>query len=181
MAADQGGGQRRRFLRGVFAVAGVLCASVFAADAPMAELAPRAIAWAEQQSAAVARSGHALSAAQVAIARRVGVRHPELIRLQVVESFPLPQDAEVKAAAMRIGLDRPTIIGLTLGHSVMVRRGFENDAQLLSHEFRHVWQYEERGGIAPFLAQHLQDLARFGYDDSPFEVDARAHEVRQEL
>lgn len=42
-------------------------------------------------------------------------------------------------------------------------------------------QYEARGGIAPFLQQHLADLARFGYEDSPFEVDARAHEVDHRL
>ena len=28
-----------------------------------------------------------------------------------------------------------------------------------------------------FLAVHLADLVAFGYEDSPFEVDARAHEV----
>jgi hypothetical protein len=33
------------------------------------------------------------------------------------------------------------------------------------------------GGIAAFLAVHLADLVAFGYEDSPFEVDARAHEV----
>ena len=165
----------------LFSIVLFCSAASFAADAPLAELAPRAIAWAEQQAVAVALSGQPLTPAQAALARRVGVQHPELIRIQVVERFPLPQDAQVKAAAMRIGLDRPSIVGLTLGHSVMLRQGFENDPELLSHEFRHVWQYEDRGGIAPFLAQHLQDLARFGYDDSPFEVDARAHEVHRAL
>ena len=181
MTTNQGAGLAARLLR--VAVSGGLILSTFSfgADAPSVQMAPRAIAWAEQQSARVALSGHALSPSQVALARRVGVREPERIRILVVENFPLPQDAEVKAAAMRIGLDRPSIVGLTLGHSVMVRRGFENDAGLLSHEFRHVWQYEEQGGIAPFLARHLQDLARFGYEDSPFEVDARAHEVHREL
>lgn len=148
---------------------------------PVSALAPRAIAWAQQQSAAVARTGVALTPAQRELARSVGVRNPERIRLLVVDRFPLPQDSDVRAAARRIGLARPTIVGLTLGHSVMVRRGYEKDSRLLSHEFRHVSQYETRGGIAPFLAQHLQDLERFGYEDSPFEVDARAHEVDRHL
>jgi hypothetical protein len=156
----------------------ILSAGAMAAGTPVAaELAPRAIAWAEQQSASVARSGAALTPSQAARARAVGVRHPERIRIAAVERFPLPQEAEVKAAALRIGLASPDIVGLTLGHSVMLRRGFENDPRLLRHEFRHVQQYESRGGIAPFLAQHLQDLARYGYEQSPFEVDARAHEV----
>lgn len=150
-------------------------------SAQLPALAPRAIAWAEQQSAVVARTGIALTAAQRQLARSVGVREPERIRLLVVERFPLPQEAEVRAAAMRIGLARPSIAGLTLGHSVMVRRGFESEARLLSHEFRHVSQYETHGGIASFLAQHLKDLAQFGYEDSPFEVDARAHEVDRHL
>jgi methenyltetrahydromethanopterin cyclohydrolase len=149
-----------------------------AADAPsLATLGPQAIAWAQQQAEVVARTGRALTPEQVKLARAVGVQDPARIRVLTVEQFPLPQQAEVKAAALRIGLGRPSIVGLTLGSSVMVRRGFENDTQLLSHELRHVAQYEARGGIAPFLAQHLQDLARYGYEDSPFEVDARAHEV----
>jgi hypothetical protein len=41
----------------------------------------------------------------------------------------------------------------------------------------HVAQYEACGGIGGFLAVHLADLVAFGYEDSPFEVDARAHEV----
>jgi len=137
---------------------------------------PRAIAWAESQSVTALAQGRALTPAQVALARSVGVGHAETVRIMVVDRFPLPDDELVRAAALRIGLDKPTIAGLTLGHAVMVRRGFENDARLLSHELRHVAQYEAAGGIPAFLAQHLRDLDRYGYEDSPFEVDARAHE-----
>ena len=138
---------------------------------------PKAIAWAEKQSAVVLAEGRALTPAQVALARSVGVARPEQVRVVVVEQFPLPDDELVRAAALRIGLARPTIAGLTLGHAVMVRRGYEADARLMSHELRHVAQYEHAGGIPAFLAQHLRDLDHFGYEDSPFEVDARAHEV----
>lgn len=164
----------------VFGLAPVLGAAANSPD-DLASLAPRAIAWAERQSAAAALAGQPLTPAQIALAKKVGVQHPERIRVQVVDQFPLPDQADVKAAAMRIGLARPTIAGLTLGHSVLVRRGYESDPRLLSHELRHVAQYEQRGGIAPFLSQHIRDLARFGYEDSPFEVDARAHEVDRDL
>ena len=177
--ATQREGLAARALRAVFFAIGLFSVPVLASD--MSSLAPRAIAWAEQQSARVALSGSKLTPEQVALARSVGVQHPERVRIEVVEQFPLPQQADVKAAAMRIGLARPSIVGLTLGHSILLRRGYEKDLQLLSHELRHVWQYESRGGIAPFLTQHLQDLARFGYEDSPFEVDARAHEVGHHL
>jgi hypothetical protein len=67
--------------------------------------------------------------------------------------------------------------GMTLGYAVLLKRGAESDARLVRHELRHVAQYEARGGIRPFLAAHIPDLMRFGYGDSPFERDARAHEV----
>jgi hypothetical protein len=67
---------------------------------------------------------------------------------------------------------------MTLGYAVLVKRGGEEDERLLRHELRHVAQYEGAGGIAPFLARHIPDLLRYGYRDSPFERDARAHEVR---
>ncbi|HWH40236.1 MAG TPA: hypothetical protein VNU21_10390 [Usitatibacter sp.] len=147
-----------------------------AATAMPIMVVPRAIAWAEGQSTTVLAHGRALTPAQVALARSVGVGHAETVRILVVDQFPLPDDELVRAAALRIGLAKPTIAGLTLGHAVMVRRGFENDARLLSHELRHVAQYEAAGGIPAFLGQHLRDLHRYGYEDSPFEVDARAHE-----
>ena len=65
-----------------------------------------------------------------------------------------------------------------MARSVVQRlKGWEDDLRILSHELRHVAQYEQAGGIAPFLATHLANLAQHGYHDSPYEVDARAHEL----
>ena len=175
MATDTEVRPGARALRAVLFAVGMSSSVIFATE--VASLAPRAINWAEEQAEAVAHVGHALTPRQLALARAVGVRHPERIRIEVVGQFPIPQDADMKAAATQIGLARPSIVGLTLGYSVMLRRGHENEPRLLRHEFRHVSQYEARGGIAEFLMQHLQDLARYGYEDSPYEVDARAHEV----
>jgi len=60
------------------------------------------IAWAQQQSEVVARTGRALTPEQVKLARAVGVQDPARIRVLTVEQFPLPQQADVKAAALRI-------------------------------------------------------------------------------
>jgi hypothetical protein len=49
--------------------------------------------------------------------------------------------------------------------------------QLLAHECRHVAQYEMAGSVAAFLTVYLHQLVTVGYDNSPFEIDARAHEV----
>jgi hypothetical protein len=140
-------------------------------------IAPRAIEWAQRMAADAARSGTPLSAALQDLARKSGVRQPESIRLVVVDEIPLPDEPALKAAALKVGLSQSSAAGLTLGYAVVVRRGYQNDIRLLSHEFRHVAQYETCGGIRKFLAQHLAHLVEFGYEDSPFEVDARAHEI----
>ena len=144
--------------------------------AQLSVIAPRVVTWAEKFSAEGRAKGVALTAAQQRIARASGVRDPASIRIVVVDRIPLPDEPELRAAALKVGLSQSSALGMTLGYAVVVVRGYEGNVRLLSHEFRHVAQYEACGGIAPFLTMHLADLAAFGYEDSPFEVDARAHE-----
>lgn len=138
-------------------------------------LLPDAIAWAEACAREAAASGVALTEQLADTARGVGVQRPGLIRVAVVDSLPLPEDAMLRAAALHTGLLGPRMAGLTLGYAVFIRRGHET-VRLLSHEFRHVQQYEAHGSIAAFLPVYLQQIVEFGYDNAPFEIDARAHE-----
>ncbi|MBI4192851.1 MAG: hypothetical protein HY525_20250 [Betaproteobacteria bacterium] len=143
------------------------------ADLPL--LLPKAIAWAEAEAAAVANTGQPLNSASQGVARRVGVLRPELIRVSLTEALPMPVDPALHAAAVQTGLLGPHMAGLTLGYSVFVRRG-QDTWRLLSHEFRHVYQYEQAGSIAAFLPVYLQQIVQFGYANCPLEMDARAHE-----
>ena len=144
--------------------------------AQLSVMAPRVVTWAEKLSAEGRTRGIALTPAQERIARASGVREPGKIRILVVPHIPLPDEPDLRAAALEVGLSQSSALGMTLGYAVVVVRGYEGNVRLLSHEFRHVAQYEACGGIAPFLTMHLADLAAFGYEESPFEVDARAHE-----
>ncbi|HET7730751.1 MAG TPA: hypothetical protein VFK48_12025 [Usitatibacter sp.] len=137
----------------------------------------RSIEWAEAKSADALRAGTPLPAPMAALARKVGVRDPSKVRVMVVEEIPLPDEPMLRRAARQVGIAPASAAGLTLGYAVLVRRGFEADARLMSHELRHVAQYEAMGGLRPFLSQHLVDLTVHGYENSPFEVDARRHEV----
>ena len=138
-------------------------------------LLPKAIAWAEDQAARVTGSGRALDQRELALARGVGVARPERIRVAIAEALPIPQDPTLRAAALQTGLLGPGMVGLTLGYSVFICRGYETP-RLLSHEFRHVYQYEQAGSIAAFLPGYLQQIVQFGYATAPLEQDARAHE-----
>ncbi|MFQ5962449.1 MAG: hypothetical protein ACE5MG_13750 [Candidatus Methylomirabilales bacterium] len=138
-------------------------------------LLPKAIAWAEGQAAEVARSGRAVDERELELARGVGVAQPEWIRIALVDGLPMPEDPALQAAALQTGLLGPGMVGLTLGYSVFICRGYDT-VRLLSHEFRHVYQYEQAGSIAAFLPGYLQQIVAFGYTDAPLELDARAHE-----
>ena len=105
----------------------------------------------------------------------MGVSHPELIRIWNVPEIPAPADPELRHFAREQSLIGPGTCGLTLGYGIFLLKGYA-DAPLLLHEFRHVQQYEVAGSIAAFLPVYLQQIADFGYDNAPYEVDARAHE-----
>ena len=140
------------------------------------QLLPSAIAWVEEQSHRAIEAGLPLDTTGLALAGRVGVQHPELIRTQLVEALPLPEDPALRQAALATGLLGPGMIGLTLGYAIFVVRGHMS-ARLLSHECRHVHQYEAAGSIAAFLPAYLQQIATVGYENAPLERDARAHEL----
>lgn len=111
----------------------------------------------------------------MALARQVGVANPEKIRLAFVTHLPLPTDPMLRQAVLATGLLCPNMIGLTLGYGIYICNG-HNSARLLSHECRHVHQYERAESIATYLPKYLQQIVEFGYTDAPYEVDARAHE-----
>ncbi|MDA0738126.1 MAG: hypothetical protein O2999_08225 [Nitrospirae bacterium] len=114
----------------------------------------------------------------MALASEVGVQDPSQIRISLVRHLPLPDDAELREASLQTGLLGANMVGLTLGYSVLVCKGHLTQ-RLLSHEFRHVYQYECHGSIAGFLPPYLQQIIEFGYASCPLELDARAHEINE--
>jgi hypothetical protein len=139
------------------------------------QLLPNAIAWAESQAHHVQEVGQPLPESDIALARSVGVQHPELIRIKLVAQLPLPTESLLQEAAIQTRLIGPNTKAFTLGYSILVLQGHLTP-RLLSHECRHVYQYETAGGIASFLPVYLQQIVTVDYDNSPLELDARAHE-----
>jgi hypothetical protein len=144
-------------------------------EAALPTLLPRAIAWAEREAGRVALTGTCLGDSTQELARAVGVVCPELIRIELVDRVPSPDDPLLRAAVAQTGMLAHDTRGLTLGYAIFIRRN-EESLRLLSHEFRHVYQYEQAGSIAAFLPVYIGQILRFGYRDAPLEVDARAHE-----
>ena len=140
------------------------------------DLLPGAISWVERQSQQILDSGVPLSDDELRLATAVGVAHPEKIRIQVVPRLPLPDDPELRSIALDTGLLGPGAIGVTFGYGIYLCAGQKTD-RVVSHECRHVHQYETAGSIGAFLSVYLEQIATVGYHDAPLEVDARAHEI----
>jgi hypothetical protein len=140
---------------------------------PLETLLPKAVAWAEAQYRLALIDGQPLTPAETEIALRVGVAHPEHVRLRLVVSIPRPDDQELRQAAIALKLLGPGTIGMALGYTVFIRQDHRSDG-LLAHELRHVHQFEQAGSLDNYLRRYLMELLEFGYRNAPMEIDASA-------
>jgi hypothetical protein len=138
-------------------------------------LLPRILAWANAQSEHILRQGDPLKGAGLALASRVGVSHPEHIRIMTVPAVPAPDDLQLQRIAIEQNLIGPNTDGLTLGYGIFIVDGCMTP-RLVAHECRHVYQFEAAGSIEVFLSTYLKQIAEFTYERAPYEVDARAWE-----
>lgn len=142
----------------------------------LSRLLPKAIDGAKKQEKRAKEVGFPLQETLFPVARQVGVQQPESIRLMLAESLPRPEDPELQEAAEQTGLLGPGMVGLTLGYAIFIVNGHET-VRLVSHECRHVYQYEQYGSIDEFLPVYLGQIVAYGYNNAPLEVDAKRHEL----
>jgi hypothetical protein len=139
-------------------------------------LITKAAAWSEQQQALIFQFGRSLTSSEQAIASRAGVAKPERVYIHEVPVIKRPQEPELVALCEAYGFLTDETIGLTLGYGIYIKQGYLT-TRLLSHELRHVQQYEQAGSAEAFLTRYIGEIKQFGYLDSPYEVDARKHEI----
>ena len=149
-------------------------------ESMLPSLLPGAISWVQAQSELILTNGIPLDEQGLRIAEAVGVMEAEKVRVSVTPQLPLPDDSTLRNVALDTGLLGPGMIGITFGYGIYLREGHVTN-RLLSHECRHVFQYEQAGSIEAFLPVYLQQIVDFGYDDAPFEIDAREHEIDDAL
>jgi len=138
-------------------------------EAQLKMLLPLACAWAEEQEGVILRGGVSLSAADAA---KIGVAHPERVRLLSVVHVPIPAHPGLRAAAEATELISPRTGGLTLRYGIFIRADCWGDRRLVFHELVHTLQYERLGGFQPFLQQYLNECITIGYPAAPMEQKA---------
>jgi len=128
--------------------------------------------WAEVQEQFIINKGIALIDPQIEDAKRVGVIHPENVRLLEVYQIPMPDHPALKDAAQAIQLISSHTTGLTLRYGIFIRSDFWGNRRLIVHELVHTSQYERLGGFLPFLQKYLMECIKIGYPDTPMEHEA---------
>lgn len=141
------------------------------------ELFEKAVAWAELCSVDILYNGLQLSLQMQCLARNNGVRRPENIRIISVQgTIPRPTDPELLQLMDDYSFLSTDTAGLALGYGIYIRGdAFSN--RILSHELRHVYQYEQAGSIRAFLAEYIPQILLCGYRNAALEIDARKYEI----
>jgi hypothetical protein len=142
----------------------------------LALILPKTLAWANEQSQQGLAVGRVLTPREIEDAGLVGVAAPEKIRLALVDEVPMPDDPMLREVVIRTGLLNQDIAGLTLGYAIFITPRHLS-RRLLTHECRHVHQYEMAGSIDQFMPEYLRQITTFGYLTAPFEIDATQHEL----
>ncbi|HTA64755.1 MAG TPA: DUF4157 domain-containing protein, partial [Xanthomonadaceae bacterium] len=145
--------------------------------ASLARLQPGVVAWyreAERRGLAV---GRPLNANETRIAQKVGVAHPERVRLAIDQPIPLLSDPQTSSRLSDVfGTgSMPGAAATTFGYAIYIGRNYVHDRRMLAHELTHVGQFEQLG-IDGFVHDYLLQVMLFGYRVAPLERAAAANE-----
>jgi hypothetical protein len=112
---------------------------------------PLAAVWVASHEWKILRSGIPLSATGLADAERMGVAHPEKIRLLKVARIPVLNSPLMRILSRLIPSISANTVGLSLRYGIYVCEPWSGDRFLIAHECVHTGQDERSGSIATFL------------------------------
>jgi hypothetical protein len=128
--------------------------------------------WAEGEERLILREGVPPSPLQTADARRIGVKHPDMVRLIETPAMPSPEHPLFLAVVGRSRLIPPETEALTLGYGIYIHTARRGERSIVAHELKHVAQQEELGGLRPFYRKYLAECFTHGYPNGPMEREA---------
>ena len=143
-------------------------------------LMPLACQWATAQEKYILKHGAALTPAQIADAKRAGVRDSARVRVLVVDRIPLPDDEELAEAAQRVQIITSACRGVAIGHGIIIRADSWQNRELLLHQLVHVAQCERSGGLESFVSEYLCDR-RTSRDFSVGSLEDEARGLAREI
>ncbi len=143
-------------------------------------LLPQYIDWAYETDKKGQEIGTPLNEQELLLAAEIGVVHPEKVRIIYVDEVPYPYDnMALKFFGEAVGLIGEGIVNnaQVFGYAIYSRKEFTLDRPKLAHELVHVLQIE-RASLDSVVSQHFSDMAEYGYDQAPLEVEAAAANLK---
>lgn len=138
------------------------------------KLLPQYVSWAIAIDHKGLKIGISLNKKEILLAKEIGVKYPERVRVIYVDQVPYPYENEhLKQMGLSLGLIGKDIVNeaQVFGYSIYVRKGYEFDRPRMAHELVHVLQIE-RASFSELLTQHISDLRKFSYENAPLEAEA---------
>lgn len=146
-----------------------------AAVAAAARLEPDTLAWYRACETAGLAQGHPLDAKQMALARAVGVQHPDRVRIVIGFTYPAPTSTTFNDRIRATIRSAPVpLAASTFGHAIFINPDDRHIRSVLAHELTHVAQFE-RLGMPEFVHQFVLQLTLFGRLRAPLEREATAN------
>lgn len=139
------------------------------------KLLPQYISWAITTDQEGIKIGIPLDQEELLLAKEIGVKFPEKVRVIYVDEVPYPYENEqLKKMGLSLGFIGDSIINeaQVFGYSIYVRKDLKFTFSKLAHELVHVMQIERTGSFSLYSLQYLTDLAEYGYSKAPLEVEA---------
>ena len=135
---------------------------------------PHAVKWARDMITVYAGDGRPLTEEETATARKVGVSHPETVRVVMIDRIPLPEAGPFAEAINPFGVISENVSGLTVGPIIFIDGSGKLPfpfATILQHELVHVAQYEKLG-LDKLYSEYLLALRVVGPRAIPLELEA---------
>ncbi|MBT3137315.1 hypothetical protein KL866_19905 [Alteromonas sp. ALT199] len=155
-------------------VIGIVITALFYEKVIASVLLPQYIEWAHETDQKGLKAGISLNEKERLLASEIGIKHPEKVRIVYVDQVPYPyENLALKIFGEAVGLIGEGIINnaQVFGYSIYARRDFVLNRPKLAHELVHVLQIE-RASLDEVVTQHFFDMAQYGYDKAPLEVEA---------
>lgn len=155
-------------------VIGIVITALFYEKVIASVLLPQYIEWAHETDQKGLKAGIPLNEKERLLASEIGIKHPEKVRIVYVDQVPYPyENLALKIFGEAVGLIGEGIINnaQVFGYSIYARRDFVLNRPKLAHELVHVLQIE-RASLDEVVTQHFFDMAQYGYDKAPLEVEA---------
>ena len=133
---------------------------------------PVAERWVAREGRRILREGVKLDHQGLLDAVKMGVRHPDKIRLMKVDCIPLLNGRFMRLLSRIFPSLSDSTVGLSLGYGIYIRTRYWGNRHLIAHECVHTAQYERYGSHVRFLRDYFSQCLKFGYPSAPLEQEA---------